>query len=513
MFKDLSIQRKLLVLALLSSGISLVLACLGFVLYDLSLLKKSLIEETTSLTKQIARLNTAAIDFNDPGTAEETLSAMGDSPHIMAAAIYKTGPTPFALFLRKDQGPNFRPPTPQGSGHFFTSEYLDVFQPVILNNEQVGIAFVRSDLAQLNKAVRKYIYIGTGVLLISFATAFLVSVKLQKVISRPILDLALTTQQVSATKDYSLRVAKTSRDEIGQLIDGFNEMLRQLQVRDAELLKARDQLELRVEERTRELQLEILERKRAEESIRAVARKLEISNRELQDFAYVASHDLQEPLRKVQAFGDRLKLKYAPQLGPEGADFLDRMQNAAKRMQVLINDLLAFSRVTTKANPFQMVDLNQVLKEVASDLEVRLQQTNGRIEKENLPTIQADPVQMRQLLQNLLSNALKFHKPEEPPVVIVRSTILPPEKDGEGSKCEIQVADNGIGFDEKYLDRIFTVFQRLHGRGVYEGTGIGLAICRKIVDRHGGTISARSKPGLGAAFIVTLPVEQTKERS
>lgn len=500
-------------LALLSSGISLVLACVGFVLYDVSLLKRSIIEETTSLTKLIARFNTAAIDFNDPSTAEEYLSAMADSPHIIAAAVYTRGATPFALYVRQDQTNRFTSPAPRARSYDFTPEHLDVFEPIILNNEQVGTAFLRSDLSQLNRAIRKYLYIGTGVLLVSFATAFLVSIQLQKVISRPILELAHTTNQVSQTRDYSLRARKTTQDEVGQLIEGFNEMLRQLQIRDAELLKARDQLEQRVEERTRELQLEILERKRAEESIRAFARKLEISNRELQDFAYVASHDLQEPLRKVQAFGDRLKLKYSPQLGEEGTDFLDRMQNAARRMQVLINDLLAFSRVTTKARPFQMVDLNQVLKEVISDLEVRLQQTNGRIERQELPHIQADPLQMRQLFQNLLSNALKFHKPDQPPVVSVKAAIVTPEKIGETAQCQIKIADNGIGFDEKYLDRIFTVFQRLHGRGVYEGTGIGLAICRKIVDRHGGTITAQSQPGQGATFIVRLPVEQNTDNT
>jgi signal transduction histidine kinase len=186
------------------------------------------------------------------------------------------------------------------------------------------------------------------------------------------------------------------------------------------------------------------------------------------------------------------------------------MQAAAGRMRSLINDLLTFSRVETKAQPFRPVDLGRVAREVLSDLEGRIEQTGARVEVDGLPTVEAEPTQMRQLLQNLIGNALKFHRPGEPPVVQVHGRpALAPEGEGDAADptlCRIAVQDNGIGFDEKYLDRIFGVFQRLHGRGEYEGTGMGLAICRKIVDRHGGSITARSAPGHGATFLVTLPL-------
>src|SRR5439155_8946333 len=176
----------------------------------------------------------------------------------------------------------------------------------------------------------------------------------------------------------------------------------------------------RVQERTRELQQEMIERKQAEERLKATAARLEHSNRELQDFAYVASHDLQEPLRKVQAFGDRLKAACSNAVGAEGRDYLERMQAAAKRMQSLIDDLLAFSRITTKANPFELADLNKIVGEVLSDLEVRIQQTNGQVDLGELPTLDADPLQMRQMFQNLIVNALKFHQEGRPPVVKIR---------------------------------------------------------------------------------------------
>src|SRR5205823_10794316 len=206
----------------------------------------------------------------------------------------------------------------------------------------------------------------------------------------------------------------------------LNEMLAQIQARDAELEQGRQYLEHRVQERTKELELEIAERKQAEERLKATASRLEHSNRELQDFAYVASHDLQEPLRKVQAFGDRLKAACSKALGAEGRDYMERMQAAAKRMQILIDDLLAFSHVTTKANPFEVADLNKIVGEVLSDLEVRLQQTNGQVDLGQLPTLDADPLQMRQMFQNLIVNALKFHQEGRTPVVKIRSQSGPP---------------------------------------------------------------------------------------
>src|SRR5579883_516748 len=236
--------------------------------------------------------------------------------------------------------------------------------------------------------------------------------------------------------------------------------------------------------------------------------ELERSNEELEKFAYVASHDLQEPLRKIQAFGDRLVGTCSATLPPQGLDYLKRMRDAAGRMQRLIDDLLTFSRITTQQRPFAHVDLGKMLNEIVSDLEVRLSQTNGTVRIHSLPVIEADYTQMRQLFQNLLVNAVKFHRPGVPPVVEVEGKLLP-DSTGSVNWCELSVRDNGIGFDEKYRDRIFDVFQRLHSRDEYEGTGVGLAICRKIVERHGGTITAHSREGEGATFVVVLPLRQS----
>jgi PAS domain S-box-containing protein len=242
--------------------------------------------------------------------------------------------------------------------------------------------------------------------------------------------------------------------------------------------------------------------KQAELNLKVYAAKLEQSNRDLQEFAYIASHDLQEPLRKVLAFGDRLASKYGDELDETGRDYLKRMKDASQRMQTLINDLLSFSRVTTRAQPFTEVDLNSLAQEVISDIEFHIDRTQGHVEIGDLPTIEADPTQMHQLLQNLINNALKFHQDGISPIIHVSAKI-------SGSKCQIYVKDNGIGFDMQYLDRIFKPFQRLHGREEYEGSGMGLAICRRIVERHSGGITAISNPGKGSTFIVTLPLAQT----
>jgi signal transduction histidine kinase len=229
--------------------------------------------------------------------------------------------------------------------------------------------------------------------------------------------------------------------------------------------------------------------------------ELSRSNGELEQFASVASHDLQEPLRKVQTFGDQLERRYGEELPDEAKDYLRRMRSASARMSVLIEDLLRFSRVTTHAKPHVRVDLDRVARDVLQDLDARVADTGGRVEIEPLPAVQADPTQMRQLLQNLIANALKFHRDDVPPVVRVAAAPA-----GEPGMVAITVTDNGIGFESNYEERIFRVFERLHPRDVYAGTGIGLPLCRKIAERHRGTIRGEGRPGEGATFTVTLPL-------
>ncbi len=259
------------------------------------------------------------------------------------------------------------------------------------------------------------------------------------------------------------------------------------------------------------LRSEVTERKAAELALARRAQELARSNDELEQFASVASHDLQEPLRKVRAFGDRLESDYAEALDERGRDYLARILAAAARMQSLIESLLMFSRVASKGQPFTPVKLTAVATEVVSDLEVAIQQSGASVEIGEMPTIDADPLQIRQLFQNLIGNGIKYRNGHAGSFVKVMAEIL---DNGDASMCRvcrITVEDNGIGFEEQYAERIFGIFQRLHGRDDYVGTGVGLSICRKICDRHGGDIVAYGRPGKGATFIATLPVVQSKK--
>jgi len=265
---------------------------------------------------------------------------------------------------------------------------------------------------------------------------------------------------------------------------------------------------------------DISERKQAEDALaqanadlQAFTERLQRSNRDLEDFAFIASHDLQEPLRKIKVFGQRLQDHAGDHLDAEETDFLERMISASQRMKTMIDELLAYSRVTTKAQPFERVDLNAVVREVISDLEIQVELTQGQVIIGEIPCIEADRYQMHQLFLNLIGNGLKFHRLDLPPVVQVSARILEPQHTKAtgrlGSMVEILIEDNGIGFDISQLERIFKPFERLHGKSEYKGFGMGLAICRKIVEHHSGKITAKSQPGFGSSFIIDLPYQES----
>lgn len=290
--------------------------------------------------------------------------------------------------------------------------------------------------------------------------------------------LSFGTKTRSRFAEEDLALMKTVTDEVAVAM----ERIRLLD----ELRQSRDELELRIAERTVEL---------------------EKRNQELQDFAFVASHDLQEPLRKIRTFGEMLGKKFMPSLGAEGRDYIQRMQRAAMRMQSLLESLLSYSRVTTKAQPFTATDLRKSVQGALANLEILIREKHAVVQVDSLPTVEADRSQMIQLFQNLVGNALKFQEGDEGPRVRIFTG-----KSTNPSMHEIYIEDNGIGFDQRYVDKIFLPFQRLHGRSAsYEGVGMGLAICKKIVERHGGEIQAKSEPGKGSTFIVTLPAKRGKK--
>jgi PAS domain S-box-containing protein len=250
--------------------------------------------------------------------------------------------------------------------------------------------------------------------------------------------------------------------------------------------------------------------RRAEYGLRRANAQLARSNQELEDLAMVASHDLQEPLRKIRMFGDRLRAEFAGSLGSVGTDYVARMQNAAERGQLLITGLLSYARASGPGQRRVDVDCQLVAQQVVADLDAQITTVGGRVEIGDLPVLEGNPLQIRQLLQNLISNALKFHRPEVPPVVRLRAVQRFAEGVADvGARArewwDLAVSDEGIGFDEQYAERIFRLFHQLHGRSAFGGSGVGLALCRRIVEHHGGTLVAASVPGVGTTFTASLP--------
>lgn len=295
--------------------------------------------------------------------------------------------------------------------------------------------------------------------------------------------LCETLKASDQTKDIPV-IFVTIKSDIDDLIKGFE-------------IGCADYIEKPFQE------LEVLVRVKSQLSIVKLIRELKRSNQELQEFTSIVSHDLKEPIRKVISFGERLKEKNT-NLDEEGNHYIDKIHDASIRMNALIDDLLILSNITTKEKSFERHDLTIIVKDSLINLEDRMEKTQGKVSIDNLPSIEVDQSQMRQLFQNLIGNSLKYHREGISPVVNIYS------KSSENEKVEIVIEDNGIGFDEKYADKIFEPMQRLHGKSEYEGSGIGLAICRKIVDRHQGIISVKSTEGKGSTFIRTLPEKQPK---
>lgn len=518
--RDVSIRQKLTWIIMLTSSAALLLACGAFAVYELLSFRRSMTCELMSMADVIGANSTAALEFNDPGAGEETLAALRTDSRIVSACIYSGEGNAFAAYQRENVEEVLIPAKPQEDGARLESGYLLLFRPIIFKNERIGTIYIQANLREVYTRLERYAIIVAIVLVASSLLAFLLSSILQRLISKPIFSLANTMRVVSKDKDYSIRVQRQSNDELGIMIDGFNEMLEQIQDRDAKLELHRNYLEKLVSERTaelqranKELQSEITERKRAEAHKEGLMKELEMSNeklkesnRDLQDFVYIGSHDLREPLRKISAFGRILADSLKGKLDEDQQENLGFMIDGANRMQQMTDALLTYSRVTTKAKPHQRVDLNEVICDLKElELAFQLEETDGTIEvPQSLPAVFADSTQMHQLLQNLIGNGLKYHKKDSAPKVIVRANLM---NDG---MVKVEVEDDGIGIEKDHFGEVFTMFRRLHSRSEYQGTGIGLAVCKRIVELHGGEIGVDSVFGAGSTFSFTIPAARVQ---
>ncbi len=375
------------------------------------------------------------------------------------------------------------------SSYFLGMDDLYLFTKIVHNNDVIGMVCLRSKPTLLKKLAQRLFSLGFGAFIFAFFVALVVSMLLQKSISTPILNLKNIMENVSRNSNYSLRSSEKRDDEIGILAKEFNYMLKQIQNRDISLKNAQEKLEEKVKKRTQELS--------------DLNLKLQQSNKELEQFAYVASHDLQEPLRAIKSYVQLIQKRYKDDFKPEANEFMQYVISGADRMHILINDLLLYSRVGTRPNHFTDNDLVKILNIVMENIADRISSTNAKITIDcPLPVIKADAIQLIQLFQNLITNALKYQLKNQIPEIHI----------GINEKKEFYVKDNGIGISEEYFDRIFVIFQRLHSREEYTGTGIGLAVCKKIVERYGGEIWVESNGiNKGATFWFTLNSMENKE--
>lgn len=646
--RDMTIKGKLRTINMLTVVAALLLAGSIFIAWRWVQARRHELQDLSTHAEIIAENCKAAVAFEDAKDAEEVLKALRvNSPVIFGGVYIRSRDEAFASYYRDGADTKVEACEFKTEGHIFGGGHLTVFRRIVLDGETIGVVCLQSDLRPMYAMLKRDTTIITGALFFACLMAYVLSSRLQRVISEPILSLANIARAVSDKKNYSMRAVKCSEDELGVLVDAFNQMLEQVQEHQSALVSVNERLEARVRERTAKLTStnerltrEITERKRAQEKLKRAADKWQItfdsitdlvsvqdanfkliqvnkayadafnmrpeelvgkrcyelvhcteepvagcphkavvetgkpvrtelfdchlgkyievfeapiinekgevggnyvhiikditkrkkaeqaleslnknlaeiveklkqSNQQLQDFVYIASHDLREPLRKISSFGRLIQQSLEGKLNDDDTENLQFMIDGADRMQQMIDALLVYSRVSTTGSAFERTDLNRIVEELKSlELAAQIEETNGAIEvAEPLPTVNGDTAQIRQVLQNLISNGLKYHRPDVAPRIVVRAV-----RQNE-NMVRIEVEDNGIGIQEQYYKDIFTMFRRLHLREEYSGSGIGLAICKKIIERHGGEIGIESNVGQGSVFWFTLaPVEEVKKQ-
>ena len=488
--RDWPIKRKLTAILLLISGLVLLLTSAGFVTYQVVRFRQGTMANLSTLGRVIAANSTASLAFANEADATEVLSALRALPHVVAAALYDKEGRLFARYPA-DLPRDAVPAAPGKDGFRFEQGHLIGLEPVAEEgNARLGTLYLKSDLKAMSRALWLSAAIAAGAMAVSLLAAYFLAALLQGWISQPILALADTARAVSTQQDYSVRAPKLGEDELGSLTDAFNQMLGRIEDQNAELRRYATDLEQRVAERTHELE-------ERNETLRRNAAELLNANQELDAFAYSVSHDLRAPLRSIDGFSQVLLEDYAAQLDEAGRDSLRRVRAASQRMATLIDDLLKLARVTRAEMRTEVVDLSGMAREIASDL----QRTDAarQVEFVIAPGLKAraDAPLLRVALENLLRNSWKYTAKQPRPRVEFGSI------EANGGRA-FMVRDNGAGFDMKYMDKLFGVFQRLHSAAEFEGTGVGLATVRRIITRHGGRIWAEGAVDQGATFYFTL---------
>jgi signal transduction histidine kinase len=480
-----SIARRLARINLAASATALVVAGVALSAYDFFTFR-TLQLENQSVEARIVGSNTiTALTFDDPAAAERTLGALRAEPRVEGAALYRPDGRLFASYVREPVrgsaavAPLAVPPEAPRAGdwsRFDGLRTLHLVRPVVLDGTPIGFVYIRSDQTEIVARLLGYGFILLTVLIIALVASQLASRVSRRAIADPLTEMAGLARKFSAEHDYSVRAREAGSGELLMLTTAFNEMLEQLQARDRSLQESREQLEERVRERTA---------------------ALDASNQELEAFCYSVSHDLRSPLRAIDGFSQALLEDMDGRLDESAAGHLARIRAATQRMAALIDDLLSLSRITRTDLALKRVDLSAMARAVCEELAAAQPERAVTVDIQPGLVATGDPRLLRQVLENLLGNAWKFTSKQAAPRIAFGT--------GDGHDGSVYtVSDNGAGFDPKYADRLFGVFQRLHAMTEFPGTGVGLAIVDRIVKRHGGRVWAEAAVGKGATFYFTL---------
>lgn len=604
-FQDIPIKRKLVIIIMLTTTTALLSAGIGIVASDSILFRQYLQRDLSALSRIVADNSTAALAFNDPRTATETLAPLRARPHLVTACIYRPDGTILARYSRP-ASPSTCPPVRAQDELQFDSSDLTVSRAIVLSGRRIGTLMMVYDLDEIPARIKLYSATVLAVLLFSSLIAFLISAKLGSVIAAPVSQLVRASTSVAETNDYSIRAQKFSGDEFGLLVDRFNEMLAGIQTRDKHLRTALQDREeaLRDAEKAHERfrfmaesmpqkiftatpsgdvdyfnrqwlefcgltfeeiknwgWIQFVHPNDVEENIRTWRRSVETgepflfqhrfrradgeyrwhlsrahamrdtagnismwiasntdiheqkekeeelrrANDDLQQFAYSASHDLQEPIRNVAVYSEIIAKRYDDRLDADGRQFLGFLREGGRRLATLINDLLAYTRAGVVEGTVSTVDTAVALEHALSSLAEAIRESDASVTHDLLPRVDIGDAHLQLVFQNLISNAIKYRRDERPQIHVSAAA--------QGADILFSVQDNGIGIDPQYKEKIFGVFKRLHRDQKYSGTGIGLAICQRVVERYGGRIWVESTPGRGSTFFFTVPRHTTRIRS
>ncbi len=494
--RDMTIRCKLISITMAACIASLVLAGAAFIVWDWYNVRRNIVRGISTQAQIIAANSTAALAFDDAEGAEQTLDALKAEPSIVFGCVYDAAGRPFAGYYRAGVDANeVRISTAQKRGYSFDGDLLTVFEPIVVGGEETGMVCLRSDLEPLRAMVKQNGFTIFIVLLAVAGVAYIISSGLQRIISEPILKLASVARAVSEKKQYSVRAEKHSADEVGVLIDAFNEMLEQIQQRDATQVNANVELEKRVEQRTAELKDEVMVRRKTEDALAETVSQLTQSNKELREFARILAHDLKSPLRAIGTLSDWIAEDYAKKSDERGKEIAGLLTGRARRMSNLLDAVMYYTDISSVEPAEGDVDLGKLVKDVIRDVSPR---EDIEITFDNeFPVVVGDRKLLVRVFHNLLDNAVKYI--DKPKGRIQVGCV------DSGEFWQFHVSDNGPGIEKQYFGKIFEIFQILSRRDDTEEVGVGLSVVKKIVRMYGGRVWLASEPGRGSTFFFTWP--------